>query len=898
MKCVCAIKNLSRCRPFACCVIAPAIVLLAVAWAAADKSIFDDDWTPPPRSGPATPAPTTRPIPVVPIPAPPSAGAPRIVRPSQVPVTPVLPPAVPAPRIGSLPAARYPVPAVADQAKSRRLMAEAFSKELADSSPAARRTLARKLLQEAAKISDAPTDQFVVLGGAIQSAVEAADLPLALEAADQLADSYDLDGLSLKASVALKMPPKAYAANADNVPAGLALLDPLESAEDFTTASRLVTLLQQVPGVEPLLRTALPEHVKGIDELRAARDRLGPVLQKLKAAPNDPSANLAVGRYTALLRGDWEQGLPLLAKGNDPTLAALAKAALAEPADADARAALAGGWWDLAQSSIGRAKTTLLARAADDYREAMPGLSGLGTVVAEKRSAEADAAVTAAARIKVRSAPAGLLPGLVAELYLDTKFSRLAKKRIDRQICFQWQESPPDPDMSGERFSIRWTGELRIPITGSYTFFASVDDEVEIWLDGQSILAQHEATKSAKAQVKLSGGLHQVRIDYRNIGGNGRLMLQWAQEDGLAKQGLGRDVLWHEAAAAADAEPATPGWRSDPIGGQGGGDPFFEPAPARTVLAGFELSERGENGHSIIKSVRAIYRGVSGDLPGKQFGQPQGDVVRLLAKPGYAVGMVQAHAGGLINGLSLHFMRLRGETLDPSDSYDSDFVGGPGGDKIDVGEAKPVIGIYGFATRDCHGLGLITADGAAPSAAAVTPPRLPVAPVKVTIISADYGNGDRTVSLAEKIQAALDADPFTPIDAGSAWGGDPAPFTRKSLLLSYRIGDKTYNTGVAENHICFIPPIPEAGVAVVGGSVPFKIIAARYGADKAWVDATDAIRAQAVDPSMPFTVRNMAGGKDLRQGKEKNLVVYYEFQGRRYARIAREGNGMTLVPKE
>jgi hypothetical protein len=506
--------------------------------------------------------------------------------------------------MSSGPAARRPVPAIIDQAKSRKLMAEAFSRELADSSPAARRALAHKLLEEAAKIQDAPADQFVVLGGAIQSAVEAADLPLALGAADQLADSYDLDGLSLMASVALKLLPKGYAAKAENVPAGLGLLDQLEFAEDFTTASRLVNVLQQVPVVSSSLRTLLPEHVKGIDELRNARDRLPPALQALKTAPNDPSANLAVGRYMALLRGDWEQGLPLLAKGNDPTLASLARAALAEPSDADARASLAGGWWDLAQSSPGRAKAMLLARAADDYRLAIPGLSGLGRVLAEKRSAQAEGTVGAAGHTAVRSSLAGLLPGLVAELYLDTKFSRLARKRIDRQIEFQWQESPPDPDMSGERFAIRWTGELRIPKTGTYTFFASVDDEVDIWVDGAPILAQHEPATSAKEQAKLSGGLHRARIDYRNTGGDGHLKLQWAQDNGFTRQGLGRDVLWHNPASAADAEPAAPGWRSDLICGHGGGTPFFELAPAGTVLAGFELSQREDNGHSIIGSAK------------------------------------------------------------------------------------------------------------------------------------------------------------------------------------------------------------------------------------------------------------------------------------------------------
>jgi hypothetical protein len=385
MRIACTLVMPARWPAVTCCIFAAPIVLLVAAHTAGAKSIFDDDWTPPARTepaAPAAPAPTNRPTP-------PLAGVPKVVGPDEKPVTPAIAPAAPAPR--------QRVPGVADQAKSRKLMEAAFSKELVDGSPSARRALARKLLDEAVKMPDAPADQFVVLGGAIQSAIEAADLPLALEAANQMADSFDLDGLSVKASAALKMPAKSYAANAANVPAGMALLEPLESAEDFAAASRLVTVLEQVPRADPLLRS-LPARAREVEELRAARERLTPALEKLKTAPDDPAANLAVGRYTALLRGDWERGLPLLAKGDDAKLAALAKAALAGPADANARAKLADGWWDLAQAESGLAKTILAERAADDYQLALPGLTGLERVLAEKRMAEAEAAALAAGR--------------------------------------------------------------------------------------------------------------------------------------------------------------------------------------------------------------------------------------------------------------------------------------------------------------------------------------------------------------------------------------------------------------------------------------------------------------------------------------------------------------------
>jgi hypothetical protein len=235
---------------------------------------------------------------------------------------------------------------VAEQENSRKLMKELFGGEIEDRSVAGRKALALKLLDEAAKTTDAPADVFVVLGGAIQSAMEAGDLSLAFEAAERMSGAYDVDGLSLKASVAAKMAIKGYAMNvAENVPSALALLDPLISADDPAAASRIVSVLQQVPVADPPLRVFLQKRAREVEEIRAARDRLGPALAKLTTSPDDPAANLAVGRYTALLCGDWAKGLPMLVKSDDPELQSLARRDLGASGDAAAQGKLANDWW-------------------------------------------------------------------------------------------------------------------------------------------------------------------------------------------------------------------------------------------------------------------------------------------------------------------------------------------------------------------------------------------------------------------------------------------------------------------------------------------------------------------------------------------------------------------------
>jgi len=65
----------------------------------------------------------------------------------------------------------------------------------------------------------------------------------------------------------------------------------------------------------------------------------------LAKKPDDPEANFTAGKYLCLVKGDWDKGLPLLAKGSDAKLKELAQKELAGPKDAAEQAAVGDGWW-------------------------------------------------------------------------------------------------------------------------------------------------------------------------------------------------------------------------------------------------------------------------------------------------------------------------------------------------------------------------------------------------------------------------------------------------------------------------------------------------------------------------------------------------------------------------
>src|SRR5262249_24217751 len=113
-----------------------------------------------------------------------------------------------------------------------------------------------------------------------------------------------------------------------------------------------------------------------VQKLQQAYAKVKPFADKLLEDPRDPEANLVMGRYQALTKGNWEKGLPLLARGSDAALKALAAKDLAAPEDAAAQLAVAEGWWKAAAGQDGDPKIQLLVRAFSWYQQAAAHLEG------------------------------------------------------------------------------------------------------------------------------------------------------------------------------------------------------------------------------------------------------------------------------------------------------------------------------------------------------------------------------------------------------------------------------------------------------------------------------------------------------------------------------------------
>ncbi len=165
-----------------------------------------------------------------------------------------------------------------------------------------------------------------------------------------------------------------------------ALIDRALQDEKFDTAEDLCQIaLGAARQLDDRTRQSELERQQNlIEEARKAYKTIHRLIASLEDF-EDPQANLQAGRYYCLIRGEWEKGLPMLAKGSHPRLKDLAEFELRNPIKREQQVELADGWWEMSGDDSTRQKVLRL-RAAHWYLRALNGLpQGLLRVKAEIR---------------------------------------------------------------------------------------------------------------------------------------------------------------------------------------------------------------------------------------------------------------------------------------------------------------------------------------------------------------------------------------------------------------------------------------------------------------------------------------------------------------------------------
>jgi hypothetical protein len=132
------------------------------------------------------------------------------------------------------------------------------------------------------------------------------------------------------------------------------------------------------------------------------------------------------------------------------------------------------------------------------------------------------------------------------------------------------------------------------------------------------------------------------------------------------------------------------------IGGAFANVAFSETHADGGALIGFFAGE-DDGGH--VGFLQPIYLTAQGEKVGKAYGAVRRPVQCLKAKAGYALGGVDLRAGGVIDAMTLVYMKVNGERLNPADRYTSATLGGPGGNPASfASNGELLIGIHGKMT--------------------------------------------------------------------------------------------------------------------------------------------------------------------------------------------------------
>jgi hypothetical protein len=107
--------------------------------------------------------------------------------------------------------------------------------------------------------------------------------------------------------------------------------------------------------------------------------------------------------------------------------------------------------------------------------------------------------------------------------------------RNDADVNFDWGLDAPAPGLPTDHFSVRWTRNLSLP-EGRWRFHATSDDGVRVWVDGIAIIDQWHTTGAVtyNTTASLSGGNHEVRVDYYDNVEDAKIQVWWEADDGSA----------------------------------------------------------------------------------------------------------------------------------------------------------------------------------------------------------------------------------------------------------------------------------------------------------------------------------------------------------------------------
>jgi beta-glucosidase len=133
--------------------------------------------------------------------------------------------------------------------------------------------------------------------------------------------------------------------------------------------------------------------------------------------------------------------------------------------------------------------------------------------------------------------------GLTAQYYNNMTLSGTpVLTRTDPNVDYNWgPTSPvsPGPGVNATQWSVKWTGTITAPATGTYTFSLTSDDGSRLFVNGQQVIDnwRDQGANTETGTVTLTAGQQAaVEVDYYQDGGDDLVHLGWQVPGGQSLQ--------------------------------------------------------------------------------------------------------------------------------------------------------------------------------------------------------------------------------------------------------------------------------------------------------------------------------------------------------------------------
>ena len=120
--------------------------------------------------------------------------------------------------------------------------------------------------------------------------------------------------------------------------------------------------------------------------------------------------------------------------------------------------------------------------------------------------------------------------GLLGQYFNNTALSGTALLQRVEAPNFDWTTGSPGSGIGVDNFSVRWTGTIEAPSSGSAILQSLSDDGIRVWFDNKLVIdnwTQHAPTTNSAAVSFVAGRRYAIMIEYFEAGGGAVARLNW-----------------------------------------------------------------------------------------------------------------------------------------------------------------------------------------------------------------------------------------------------------------------------------------------------------------------------------------------------------------------------------